>query len=224
MSKAKFNLVVVAHPDDETLYFSGLLQSLRSLPWRVICVTDGNADGNGQVRHDQFMTAMKHHRVKTAEMWDFPDIYERRLHIGQLAQRLSVLQPQKVFTHGILGEYGHPHHQDVSMAVHEAYPKKPVLSVAYNCFPDLTIRLTARQFDVKTKVLSEVYLSETRRFMQFLPATATEGFARVSHSEVRALYQWLIGKQRPPSLKSKKYRWFFPHLEELARRDIPRPF
>lgn len=224
MSKAKFNLVVVAHPDDETLYFSGLLQSLKSAPWTVICVTDGNADGNGDRRRRQFEAAMKLHRVRRAEMWDFPDIYERRLDIEKLADRLRTLEPARVFTHGVLGEYGHPHHQDVAVAVHMAFAKKPVMSVAYNCFPDLTIRLTDRQFALKAKVLSQIYQSETRRFVQFLPATAVEGFAKISGQEVQDIYHWLVTGQRPATLKSKKYQWFFPYLEELTKGAIPRPF
>jgi LmbE family N-acetylglucosaminyl deacetylase len=219
---SKFNLLVVAHPDDETIYFSGLLQNHRRLPWSVICVTDGNADGNGSVRREQFAHAMKLQRIQRFEMWDFPDIFERRLDVSALTARLKLLRPNEVFTHGVLGEYGHPHHQDVCMATHLAYRK--VYSIAHNCYPDKTVRLTAAQYTLKAKILSNVYQSETRRFIQFLPATAWEGFAHFSRAEVELVYEWLAFKKKPQKALPKKLRWYLPYLEEMVNESAKRPF
>ena len=46
-----YRLLVVAHPDDETIFFAGVIQSKRDLPWHLVCLTDGNADGRGKERH-----------------------------------------------------------------------------------------------------------------------------------------------------------------------------
>ncbi len=213
---SNFNLLVIAHPDDETIFFSGLLQTLK--PWHVICVTDGNADGQGHKRTKQFEKALNLQKVSSFEQWDFLDIYHKRLSIPKLVERLKGYRPQSVFTHGIVGEYGHPHHQDVSMAVHKTF--KDVSSVAYNCYPDLTLKLTQKQFELKAKILSKIYFSETERFANFLPATSIESFAKLSFKEVESIYLHFTKKK--PLKNLDKYEWFKPYL---AKKTISkRPF
>lgn len=123
--KAKaYRLLVVAHPDDETIFFGGLLQKEKSLPWKVICVTDGNADSRGKERAEEFLKATKLFGVKDTEHWNYPDLFTSRLPLKEITERLSTLpKPKEVYTHGPIGEYGHPHHQDVCLATYRAFPK-----------------------------------------------------------------------------------------------------
>ncbi len=222
-SKKKFNLIVVAHPDDETLFFAGLIQSVKTHPWKVICVTDGDADGQGALRADQLAEACHQLKVKSLEHWKFPDIYEQRLNIKALVEKLQTLENiNQVYTHGILGEYGHPHHQDVSAAVHRAFPK--VFSVAYNCFAQKLIKLSPKQWEIKSRILSTVYLSETRRFAPFLPSTFAEGFISVSDEEVNTIYQWITKKIEPKKKDLKIYGWYFEYLKKAIDEPPPRPF
>jgi len=222
-SKKKFNLIVVAHPDDETLFFAGLIQAVKSLPWKVVCVTDGNADGQGAKRAGQLAEACRLLKVRSLEHWDFPDIYEKRLDVATLAKRLKSLDNVgQVFTHGILGEYGHPHHQDVSFAVHSAF--KNVFSVAYNCYAKKLVKLSPAQYALKARILSTVYLSETRRFAPFLPATFVEGFTPATFSEVQAIYDWLTKRIEPNRAKLKTYGWYFEYLKKAIDEPPPRPF
>src|SRR5262245_23146964 len=118
MSSSKFNLLCVAHPDDEVIFFGGLLQRRRTLPWTIVCMTDANADGDGRRRKLQFEKACRSLGIKDAQWWNYPDIYEQRLPVEDIIAQLreEFPRPQNVFTHGIVGEYGHPHHQDVSFA------------------------------------------------------------------------------------------------------------
>jgi LmbE family N-acetylglucosaminyl deacetylase len=224
---APSHLLIVAHPDDETIFFGGLVLSLKKRNWKIIVATDANADGQGRERREQFAAACKNLGVKNHEMWDFPDIFEQRLNTTKLIERLSKEEkPRMVFTHGIIGEYGHPHHQDVSYAVHKAFQKRaPVWSVAYNSFATKSLRLTKKIYAQKAKILSEIYKSETMRFARLLPMHASEGFQRTSLSEVEAIYAYMTG-QTPTvaSLELKTYKQFSAYLAEQRKASQERPF
>lgn len=224
---AKYNLLVVAHPDDEAIFFSGLIQRKKRFPWRVICLTDGNADGKGEMRKKDFIRSCRALKVTDIEWWAYPDIYEKRLPVKEVSEYLKSLPPpESVYTHGPLGEYGHPHHQDVSYAVHLAFSGDcPVYSVSYNTLPEVRIHLTSQEYKLKTKILSEIYGTETSRFLNLLPATSTEGFSRVSLKEVQSLYQFLSSPNKRKQLHTKDlklYKWLSKYLEK--HKGLPRPF
>jgi LmbE family N-acetylglucosaminyl deacetylase len=217
----KHNLVVVAHPDDETIFFGGLLQAYRRKPWHVVCVTDGQ----GQKRQEDFLNACRKLKVARPEIWDFPDVYDQRFDIDRLAKRLGSLSPTEIFTHGILGEYGHPHHQDICVAVHRAFPQHPkIWSPAYNCYAEKLVRLSRKIYQTKCSVLSKVYLSETLRFARWLPAQNTEGFVRLSTKEVEILYRFLSSDDPELPVGLKVYSWFLPYLNEFRSQVTARPF
>lgn len=226
MFKANYNLLVTAHPDDEVIFFSGLLQTLRNKPWTLICVTDGNADGKGQIRAKELQMAARKLKIKKLIQWDFPDLFNDRLPITRLIERLESLpKPAAIYTHGILGEYGHPHHQDVSLACHRTFAKQcPVYSLAYNCYPEKIIKLSPAQYRLKTKILSEIYFSETKRFSNMLPAQAHEGYVQVDLKEIEALYQHLLGVEKIDPKKLKTYKWYTPYLHHHFRAEKTRPF
>lgn len=226
MRNKSYDLIVVAHPDDETLFFGGLLQHQRQRPWEVICVTDGNADGLGAKRKRQFVKACKTLGVQQCHWWGFPDKYKRRLDIDLLTDRLQALpRPRRIFTHNILGEYGHPHHQDVSMATHLAFfSSRTVYSTAYNAYPSMTVKMTPKEYRVKTDILSKIYGSETTRFSHLLPATWNEGFITTSLSEVESLYRFLSSGKKPRVQDIVIFKWYWPYLRNTQHGNIARPF
>jgi LmbE family N-acetylglucosaminyl deacetylase len=228
MSKGKYNLVCVAHPDDETIFFGGtILQGAKAkgaAPWRVVCFTDGNADNDGARRKKQFEAACKMLGVKHLDWAGLPDRYEQRLDTNSMEAYLRRLPPPSaIYTHGVLGEYGHPHHQDVSVAVHRAFAgHKNIFSVAYNSFPEKVITLKESDFKKKAKILTDVYGSETSRFLNLLPVTFTEGYQRLSLSEVELLYDYFTGNSVLTPKALKRYPWLKEFLE--TNRDRARPF
>lgn len=218
--------IITAHPDDESIFFSGLILTHSELDWHVFCVTDGDADGNGEVRADQFKRACEKLGVTRCEILGYPDIYEKRLDIDKLSKEVAALGvPDYVYTHGVLGEYGHPHHQDVCVAVYRAFKDKTnVLSVAYNCHPEQSIALSKDQYDLKTEILVDIYHAETRRFVNFIQAYWFEGFSSVSLVEVEILYKYFTEGVKPDLNKLEKFKWYWPYLEHNGGQVAPRPF
>jgi len=192
MNKSK--LLVVAHPDDETIFFGGLIQKTPA-DFHIVCVTDGNADGRGQERKKEFESACEALGSDSYEVWDFPDIYEKRLDIKKLSKKLKGLgEFQEVYTHNPLGEYGHPHHQDVSHAVYSIFIGNSIYSPAYNDFPDMAVALSEESFKNKSLILTQIYGKETERFLNILPVTWSEGFCLVDQAEADSIYQFLCGE------------------------------
>lgn len=222
LSNGNYKLICVAHPDDETLFFGGLIQQRRdnNQPWLIVCVTfDGKPE-----RKTHLSKAAKSLQVEHLEHWDFPDKYDQRLPLEKVSERLRDLPtPAEVFTHNMTGEYGHPHHQDVCMAVHQAFPDHPnVFSVAYNSFPEIEVRLTQAQFNLKAEILTNIYPTETRRFLNLLPVTFTEGFHRNDARELKAVYDFLAYGKELDVNELKAYHGLVQYLPQL--RDLPRPF
>jgi hypothetical protein len=213
-------LLICAHPDDETIFFGGLLLANKG-QFKVICVTDANADNRGKERQEEFKNALKLLGVKEFAWLGFPDIYEKRITFEELSQALkaeTLENYSEVYTHNILGEYGHPHHQDVSYCVHKIF-SCPVYSTAYNSYPEFGIQISEDDFKIKSHILTHIYGQETQRFLNLLPISATEGYHQTSLTEIECLYDFFIGKNNLQGLD--KYKHLESYLQHLKKLDRP---
>lgn len=193
-------LVVTAHPDDETLFFSSVLDQ----DTKVICVTDGNADGRGNERKIEFSQALASYDVQDFEMWDFQDIYEQRLGIKELVFRLQKYSASQIYTHSPIGEYGHPHHQDVCRAVYEVFDEKDIWVPSFNAYPSLNNELSPSAYAKKMDLLTNIYNKETSRFINLISVTSTESFLQMAQEEVVSIYNYLTGVSDNVDLTSYK--------------------
>lgn len=226
MSNQLYNLVIVAHPDDETIYFSAPLLKDRSHPWKVICITNGDADGKGKTRLIEFEKACQMLKVDHFERWDYPDLYDQRIDVDKLCKDLNELEaPLKLYTHGVVGEYGHPHHQDISYAAHKVFSNiSQVFSVSYNTFPDQVLKLSQEEYNLKTDILSGVYADEINKFAHLVPATAIDSYSIVSLKEVELIYNFLT-KSTPLSEDDlDKYKWLYNHITKTLNNPSKRLF
>lgn len=121
-------LMIVAHPDDESL-FGGA--SLLEGGWKVICVTNGD----NPIRRAEFENVMNSTNSEF-EIWDYYDNYNTPLDEPKLQNDLlKAIQCQtweKVATHNHEGEYGHPHHIQIHLLVKSIVPKLWVFNFSKN--------------------------------------------------------------------------------------------
>lgn len=109
-------LMVVAHPDDESIFGGGALLSEHG--WKVICLTNGS----NEVRSREFKHAMKFAQARW-EIWDYPDVYDGSFDEVKVKQDISRVLAEgnykKVVTHNLNGEYGHSQHRALSRIMHQ---------------------------------------------------------------------------------------------------------
>ncbi|MCK9404686.1 MAG: PIG-L family deacetylase [Chitinophagaceae bacterium] len=116
--KSKTVAVIVAHPDDETLWAGGTILSHPSWQWFIVCL----CRGSDKERAPRFYKALK---VLKSEgiMGDLDDGPEQKALDGKEVERaILYLLPMKHFdliiTHNPTGEYTrHIRHEEVSKAV-----------------------------------------------------------------------------------------------------------
>ncbi|GGD75564.1 PIG-L family deacetylase [Paenibacillus nasutitermitis] len=109
-------LMVVAHPDDESIFGGAAL--IREKGWKVICLTNGD----DQTRSYEFHRAMR--RVgASCEIWNYPDKYEGSFNAEVVGRDLEKVinkhRFHRIVTHNLQGEYGHSQHKSLSKILHD---------------------------------------------------------------------------------------------------------
>lgn len=218
-------MVITAHPDDETLFFGGTVLSRPNEEWTVVCLTDGNADGRGEERMAELDEACSLLGVDNVIKAGFEDAYEQNLDQRRLKKFLTSLpEVDVIFTHGPLGEYGHPHHIQTCYAVHDFYKEKTIWHPAINCFATKREVLTEEQYNKKLEILAKVYDQELMRFSRFIHFPSEELFTQSSLAEVEQLAEYLLSKKVEEPKDLVNYRPFKDHLSLFRSSIYDRPF
>jgi len=103
-------LMIVAHPDDETLFGGAELLKHKG-EYKVVCLDYGNH----MIRHKEFICAMEKLGVEKWEHWDgepykSSTTYNESILIPRLERVIGEKDWEKVVTHNQGGEYGHYRH------------------------------------------------------------------------------------------------------------------
>jgi hypothetical protein len=162
-SLPKKNLIVVAHPDDEILWFGEFLIN-HTRDTKVLCITNASSSE----RSSEFLKVMKEVKCEY-EMWDFQDrdvlnIYSIDLQ-NQLA--IAITNYANVYTHSLSGEYGHPQH----ILLYHCLYQIPNINLFITNLYNLTGRISQRKYELldmykKQKVTKFYYLSKCEDYIQ----------------------------------------------------------
>jgi len=126
-------LVVMAHPDDESMGCGGLIlrHTRAGIPVHLICATRGEAGWTGkpfgakqedlaQIRTHELQEAASALAISGVELWDYPDGGVDKADPQEITQRIweqiTKLRPKAVVGWGPDGGYGHPDHIAVGAA------------------------------------------------------------------------------------------------------------
>ena len=195
MSSADLALVVVAHPDDEIVFFGALIRDLSRAGVRVQVICATGHFGSAQLtstRRAEFQRACWQCGAQGRHL-GFPDnaealpVEELEAELAKVARRCDW---SVVCTHGVWGEYGHRHHRDTCLAVHRVFGRR-VLSLAGPFAPERSITLSSSEFEAKRRIAAGAYLSQPfaadwcsreERFAR-VPPEAVAVLARVANGE-----------------------------------------
>lgn len=136
--------VVVAHPDDEAMWFSGLIMAHR-LQWTIFCCSVPTSD---PVRGYKFFDSCALLGA-TPRLLPFQEVRNKPL-AG--LENLNLAEFDFVVTHNERGEYGHPHHRQVHEHVRSTYGG-PVICTSYGMEPGpdkVTLSLRERERKIAT--------------------------------------------------------------------------
>jgi len=120
-------LLVMAHPDDESMGTGGLVlrHTRAGIPTHLICATYGEAGWTGkpagakqedlpEIRARELEEAAAALALSGVELWDYPDGGVLAADHPQISQRITEqigkLRPRAVVSWGPDGGYGHPDH------------------------------------------------------------------------------------------------------------------
>ena len=128
IDKPYHKLLIIAHPDDETLW--GYHQLNESKGWKILCVTNAN----NIIRVNELKNIAIYFDT-ALEIWNYQD---SSLHYNMHPQlykdienEINKTNVKMVLTHNPLGEYGHIQHIKVSNVV-LTVSKKPTYVFSYS--------------------------------------------------------------------------------------------
>ena len=189
-------LVIVAHPDDETIWMGGTIARNRGWNWTIISL----CRASDQDRKPKFERVCRIYGARGIIL-DLND--ENLLPIGEkkIIETIERSLPKKeyafVFTHGENGEYGHIRHLETHGAVKkmlkekdlkagkvyyfdyekgknvpypELVPPKPIESA------DLVIKLSEKELELKRQIVRDVYGYPNEKGFELMSCNKIESF------------------------------------------------
>ena len=184
-------LMIVAHPDDETIWAGGLLSRNNAWNWTIASLCRASDSD----RMPKFEKTCRGYGADCF-MADLEDTALEKIETRKVQELLLPLSKKKfdlIFTHGKNGEYGHIRHKDTHNAVVEAvksgilkckklfvfaYKNKKGFKIVPNGSATKKIGLSRQEIKRKKEIVEKIY-GYTKKSPDVQYCSATESFREV---------------------------------------------
>ena len=159
-------LIVVAHPDDEILFFGEFIIN-NSKNVKVLCITNSS----NEIRRNEFINILEKYNVDY-EMWDYSDLRSYK-YSNEIKNRLKdyIKNFERIYTHSLSGETGHPAHILIYKYLFDTVQKNLFVANPYNYKGKISnkkLELMNMYYSQKKILYSYSYISKKEDYLQII--------------------------------------------------------